>query len=310
MQSEAALQRVGHDAGKGRQQSTAQEYAARCGGEEARTRGGRKQTVPQPAKAGTEWKRGNRRLLRDGACYSRAQRHQPRRCLLYRESANSSCKKTGSDFGRRTARAEIVFDRQYDAAAKFGIPTGQTIELGAEAFGRPAIGEDCFRDRIPVRGSVSATARDLEQLGRYQPLDLAGDIGFDQQPATTQAASRGFPARRAVQLASFTESAGPARNRLAGARKRSQPMARRCSARLPSRVKWRSTNGSIRSRRVAMYLRTASCTIAQASSCCAKSVIFQSRRPPSGMACVVATATHFSPTVDLPSWHTVPSEHQ
>jgi len=60
------------------------------------------------------------------------------------------------------------------------------MELGAEAFGRSAIGEDCFRDRIPVRGSVSATARDLDQLGRYQPLDLAGDIGFDQQPATTQ----------------------------------------------------------------------------------------------------------------------------
>jgi hypothetical protein len=34
MQSEAALQRVGHDAGKGRQQGTAEEYAARCGGEE------------------------------------------------------------------------------------------------------------------------------------------------------------------------------------------------------------------------------------------------------------------------------------
>src|SRR5712675_1646549 len=186
MQSEAALQRVGRDAGKGRQQGTAQEYAARCGGEEARTCGGRKQTVPQPAKTGTERKRGNRRLLCDGACNSRAQRHQPRRRLLYRESANSSCKETGSDFGRRTARAEIVFDRKYDAAAKFGISAGQTIELGAEAFGRSAIGEDCFRDRIPVRGSVAATARDLEQLGRYQPLDLAGDIGFDQQSATSQ----------------------------------------------------------------------------------------------------------------------------
>src|SRR5216684_4393109 len=108
MPSEAALQRVGHDAGKGRQQGTAQEYAARCGGKEARTRGGRKQTVPQPAKTGTERKRGNRRLLRDGACYGRTQRHQPRRRLLYRESAKSTCKKTGGDFGRRTARAEIV----------------------------------------------------------------------------------------------------------------------------------------------------------------------------------------------------------
>ena len=110
MQSEAALQRVGHDAGKGRKQDTAEEYAARCGGEEASTRGGRKQTVPQPAETGTERKRGNRRLLRHGACYSRTQRHQPRRRLLYRESAKSSCKETGSDFGRRTARAEIVFD--------------------------------------------------------------------------------------------------------------------------------------------------------------------------------------------------------
>jgi hypothetical protein len=45
--------------------------------------------------------------------------------------------------------------------------------------------------------------------------------------------------------------------------------------RLPARVKWRSTNGSMRSRRVAMYLRTASWTIAQASSCCARSVIFK-----------------------------------
>jgi hypothetical protein len=35
------------------------------------------------------------------------------------------------------------------------------MELGAEAFGRSAIGDDCFRDRIPVRGSVAATARDL-----------------------------------------------------------------------------------------------------------------------------------------------------
>jgi hypothetical protein len=53
--------------------------------------------------------------------------------------------------------------------------------------------------------------------------------------------------------------------------------------RLPARVKWRSTNGSMRSRRVAMYLRTASWTIAQASSCCARSVIFKNWRPPSGM---------------------------
>ena len=60
------------------------------------------------------------------------------------------------------------------------------MELGAEAFGRSAIGEDCFRDCIPARGSVAATATDLEQLGRYQPLDLAADIGFDQQPAASQ----------------------------------------------------------------------------------------------------------------------------
>src|SRR5712671_6894982 len=60
MQSEAALQRVGQDAGKGRQQGTAQEYTARCSGEEARIRGGRKQTVPQPAKTGTERTRGDR----------------------------------------------------------------------------------------------------------------------------------------------------------------------------------------------------------------------------------------------------------
>jgi len=70
MQSEAALQGVGHEPGEGRQQGTAQEYTARCSGEETRTRGGRKQTVPQPAKTGTERKRGNRHLLRDGACYS------------------------------------------------------------------------------------------------------------------------------------------------------------------------------------------------------------------------------------------------
>jgi hypothetical protein len=77
MQSEAALQRVGQDAGKGRQQGTAQDYTARCSGEKARTRGGRKQAVPQPAKTGTERKRGNRPLLRDGACYCRTQRTSP-----------------------------------------------------------------------------------------------------------------------------------------------------------------------------------------------------------------------------------------
>src|SRR5260370_17029190 len=86
----------------------------------------------------------------------------------------------------RDGLEEMVFDLQFEAAAKFETPTGQPIELGAEAFGRSAISEDCFRDRIPVRGSVATTARDLEQLGRYQPLDLAGDIGFDQQPATSQ----------------------------------------------------------------------------------------------------------------------------
>jgi hypothetical protein len=106
--------------------------------------------------------------------------------------------------GRRTARAEIVFDRRYDAAAKIGILAGQSIELGAEAFGRSAIGEDCFRDRITVRGSVAATARDLEQLGRYQPLDLAGDIGFDQQSATSQPSRQpmipGSPCRPAREL--------------------------------------------------------------------------------------------------------------
>src|SRR5205823_10759419 len=100
----------GKEAGTGRKQHTAEQSAARCVGEEPSTRGVRKQTVPQPAETGTERKRGNRRLLRHGACYSRTQRHQPRRRLLYRESAESSCKETGSDFGRRTARAEIVFD--------------------------------------------------------------------------------------------------------------------------------------------------------------------------------------------------------
>src|SRR5438309_10111213 len=99
MQSEAALQRVGHDAGKGRKQGTAEEIAASSGGEEARTRDGRKQTVPQPAETGTERKRGNRRLLRHGACYSRTQRHQPRRRLLYRESVPGEPKYSESPNG-------------------------------------------------------------------------------------------------------------------------------------------------------------------------------------------------------------------
>jgi alkylated DNA repair dioxygenase AlkB len=190
MQAQAALQGIGEHTRKGGQHGAAEKYAGGCDDEQFGTGGSRKQAVPQPAETGAERKRRDRHLLRDHRGNSRAQGHQTRRRLLDDQSTEAGGKKAGCDLGSRGARSEISLDRGGKPAAKIRVATGR----GDEECGRSLVGEYRFGDCVAIRRSIRASTRYFEELGCYEPLDLARDLGLEEKPAAVEPSSRSLHA--------------------------------------------------------------------------------------------------------------------
>ena len=143
------------------------------------TGGSWKQAVPQPAETGAERKGRDRHLLRDHRRQSRAQRHQTRGRLLDNQGTQTRGDKAGRDLGHRGARSEIGLDRSGEPAAKIRVGAGRSDE----ECGCSLVRENRLCDRIAIRDPITPPARYFEQFGCHQPLDLARDLGLQEEAA-------------------------------------------------------------------------------------------------------------------------------
>ena len=81
-------------------------------------------------------------------------------------------------------------------------------------------------------------AGELQQLGRHQPRDLSGHCCLERRPMSTEPRRHcASPTGRAMRPRTAKPNIAGANSRLAGTRRRSQPIVRRCSRNVPAKLK-------------------------------------------------------------------------